>query len=177
MPSHQRIESGPDDHAIRWLCLGADTGTQTDNAKLAKAEDFGGNSTRVHVMPAADLDQAYGVTSRTAFIGFAFMQQVNGSHMPLDWWWFLNCTHCRSQRRVVVAHSAGGRQRAGVDQCPALHRRLAATLILLNKTTPAGLGKLTPCNERSDNEAESVPVSPPDGPVVLAKALWLHDGH
>ena len=58
---------------------------QTDNAKLAKAEDFWRQlDARVHVMPAADHDQALAVTSHLPhLLAFAFMQQVNDDHMPL----------------------------------------------------------------------------------------------
>ena len=58
---------------------------QTDNAKLAKAEDFWRQlDARVHVMPGADHDQALAVTSHLPhLLAFAFMQQVNDDHMPL----------------------------------------------------------------------------------------------
>ncbi|GIS19388.1 MAG: hypothetical protein CM15mP120_13040 [Pseudomonadota bacterium] len=55
------------------------------------------------------------------------MQQVNDDHMPLTGGGFRDFTRIAAANEgVVVAHSAI-EQRAGVDQCPALHRRLAAT--------------------------------------------------
>ena len=76
---------------------------QTDDAKLAKAEDFWRQlDARVHVMPAADHDQALAVTSHLPhLLAFAFMQQVNDDHIPLTGGGFRDFTRIAAADEIL----------------------------------------------------------------------------